>query len=197
MTHAPIWTDAPNDPSRPPTLRLIRTPADRQIELLPTTSRPLGTFTHYHLRRTIPCIALPDCELCREGIPYRWHGYIAALLLPQREHVIFEYTAPHAQTLREYLEQFQSLRGAQITARRIAPYPNARITITVRPAGPNAPALPPEPNLAAILCAIWQVPAAPAPNNRLTERHAIRIDAKPEKEDPRYAPRNNGRPHQK
>lgn len=193
MTRPPIWSEAPDDPTRPPTLRLIRCPHDRAIDLLPTSRRPLGTFTHFHLRRTIPCQGLPDCELCTQGIPFRWHGYIAAMLLPSREHVIFEYTAPHAQTFRQYLDEFQSLRGAHITARRIAPYPNARTTIAIRPAGPNAPTLYPEPNLAAILCAIWQVPTPQDNPQRLTEGHAIRIPTNPEPEDPRYRTTNNGK----
>jgi hypothetical protein len=126
MPTPPLWSEAPDlDPSRI-TLRLIRTPHDRPIDMLPTCKRPVGTWTHFHQRRTIPCAGLPGCPLCLDGHPARWHGYLSAILLPHREHILWQYTAPLAHQITEYLAQTDTLRGSIITAKRVAPYPNAR-----------------------------------------------------------------------
>lgn len=193
MPTPPNWSEAPEfDPARI-TLRLLRTPHDRAIDLLPTSRRPIGTFTHFHQRRTIPCSGLPDCPLCLAGHPARWHGFIAALLLPHREHIIWQYTAPLAHQIGDYLAQAESLRGSIITAKRIAPYPNARITIWIRPAGNNTAPLPDPPDLPALLCRIWDVPNTNQTPNRLTEGHADRFTPKPDDVDPRYKPHPNGK----
>lgn len=157
----PKWNLSPGDAPNPITLRLLRTPIGRPTELIITSHRPIGTFTHFYKQRTVPCEHPDPCPPCSEGHSARWHGYLAALQQPHREHVIWEYTSTLHQPILDYLAEYPSLRGALLTAKRLKPHPNSRQAIWVRPPSYDNPPLPDPPDLAKILLHIWGIAADP------------------------------------
>lgn len=118
----------------------------------------IGCPTHYYKGRTQPCSA-PDCEACREQVPWRWHGYVSALNTVTHEHFIFEMTAQATDALVAYREQHGTLRGCVFEARRLHARQNARVILRCTPADLQKISLPKPPKLEHALSILWNLPA--------------------------------------
>jgi len=154
----PTWTTKP-DPSRDGhTYRIVRTPAHGTLNAVVTSTDLVGCYTHYHHHRTIPCEDSPDCPACKEGLPYRWHGYVSAVLIPTWEPVILEVTSAAGAALITCYEATGNLRGVQLAAHRPSGKPNGRVLMALKPTDPARIRLPEPPNVQQILCRIWSVP---------------------------------------
>lgn len=138
-------------------LPIRRTPPSGTLAAVITSSDMLGAYTHYFGGRTTPC-ARPDCRACAEGLPYRWHGYVAAHDLKSGEHILFEITAAGAEPLAEYHTHHGTLRGCELRASRPSKRPNGRVAIITRPYDLKQGRIPREPDLIACLAHLWNLP---------------------------------------
>jgi hypothetical protein len=138
-------------------LTLVRTPIHGALKLCSTSHDLIGTATHWWKGRTMPC-QKAACPACDAGVPWRWHGWLAALLAGSKEHVIFEMTAQAAEPLVAYKEANATLRGCILTAQRARQKTNGRVLITCCPGDLARLHLPAAPDLIAALCQIWNIP---------------------------------------
>lgn len=157
----PNWDHQPPADATRPGLRLTRTPPGRPFKGIVTCERLIGCATHYYNNRTIPCEA-PGCPACDEGMSWRWHAYVSCIDETNHEHVIFELTAASAQRLQEYQERHGTLRGCEFLATRANNRHNGRVLIRTQPANLAKIHLPPEPDIPAVMCHIWNIPTSAA-----------------------------------
>jgi hypothetical protein len=153
----PHYTDTPPEPDHRFNLPLRRTPTTGHITAIATTAHLLGTNTHFWGGRTVPCED-PDCEPCRQGIPFRWHAYLGAILTATLEQIIFEVTSHGVDPFIAYRATYGTLRGCLFEAHRQGSCANGRVIIRCRPADLAKLPLPAEPDLVAILAKIWNLP---------------------------------------
>lgn len=176
----PTWTNHPPNDPRGHALQLIRTPANGKLTLAVTSSDMIGCNTHWYGGRTVPCQE-PDCDACKDGMPWRWHAYLAALVAGTRHHVLVEFTAQAAQIIRDYRNAHGTLRGCIITACRYKNRHNGRVLINCAPGSLEQMNLPPAPNLINVLSLIWNIPSTDmcqAPSERQMPRVAIAPDTR-------------------
>lgn len=153
----PVWSnEIPTDP-RGPALPIQRTPAFKPLVAIITTPDLVGTYTHYFKGRTAPC-EKPECEACRNGLPFRWHAYVAAEETSTALHFIFETTAMGAEPFIDYRQQTGTLRGCLFEATRWQKRPNGRILIRTKPADLTERRLPAAPDLLKCLAILWDLP---------------------------------------
>jgi len=153
----PIFTNAPPQDDRAYSLPLARTPANGKLIGIITTHDLIGCATHWYGGRTIPCEG-ETCKACLEGVPWRWHSYIAAMLKGTRHHVLLEFTAQASEKLIEYRDAHKTLRGCGITAKRLRNRANGRVMLTCTQTDLESIHLPPEPNVTKALSLIWGLP---------------------------------------
>lgn len=152
----PVWSnDVPKDP-RGTALPLKRTPPSRPIVALITSEDLIGCYTHFWGGHTVPCEG-ENCQACSEGIPYRWHGYLAAVDSSNRLHFIFEMTAQAAEAFKDFKKANGTLRGCLFEARRLRPVANSRVCIRCKPADLREQTLPKAPDLRKCMAIIWGV----------------------------------------
>jgi len=176
---SPKWSDAPPSASDNPSFRLVRTPAEATLSAIATCLDLIGCPTHYVHSRTIPCEGSDNCEHCHAGHSWRWHGYLTSVLTTSHEHVLFEFTAPAADTFRNFITATGAIRGCHFTARRPSKKPNGRVLICCKPTDPTRIRLPAPPNMKDLLCRIWNIQskdAVDAPSSRLPIR-GLAVDA--------------------
>lgn len=149
-------TTVPNDP-RGPSFLIQRTPAFKPLIAIVTSENLVGTYTHFYRGRTMPCEA-PDCEACRDGIPYRWHAYMAAYDPKIPLHFIFECTAQSAEAFTTYRAAYETLRGCHFRAHRMNSRANGRIVIQTQAADLTKFNLPQPPELTKCLAILWSLP---------------------------------------
>lgn len=157
----PNWTTELPQRTGPKPMQLLRTPATGSLRGFITCSRLIGCDTHFWRGRTRPCEA-PDCEACNDGSPTRWHGYLSLFNASSRAHAILELTASALEQLEEFRHTYLTLRGLTLVSRRAKSSRNARVILEVGPPRPDAPELPAEPDIAAIMCNIWRLPTGAA-----------------------------------
>jgi len=172
----PIWTNAPPSDTSGPALRIVRTPTSGSVAGCITSPDLVGCATHYYQHRTIPCEP-PNCPACADGIGWRWHGWVAAILASTNEHIIFEFTATASDYLRRYRDTYNTLRGCIFVASRINARPNGRVIIKTKAHDPTKIQLPAAPDLAAALAHIWGLPPEQTKcNGRSRSAGSIKID---------------------
>lgn len=137
--------------------RMVRTPTAAALTGYVLSENLTGCRTHFVGNRTIPCEA-PDCDPCASGVPWRWKGYLAAMLNPSNEIVLFEITARAATVFAAYFERYGSTRGAAFKAIRVNQRANGRVLIQAKPADLEKINLPKSPDVQAVLCHIWNIP---------------------------------------
>lgn len=157
QTTMPLWNNAPPETDNRFAHRIVRTPPDKPLIGIVTSEHPVGCYTHYANGRTVPCDGVDNCDACKAGFAWRWHGYAAVLLTDKLEHVIFEYTAPPAKTFAAYIDQYENLRGCYFQAIRPGKRPNSRVVVKAVPADLQKWRLPDAPDLKQLLCHIWGV----------------------------------------
>lgn len=158
----PNWTDTPPTESEHYALRIVRTPPTGAIEALITTPGITGCHTHFIKNRTVPCEGQPGCQFCEAGHSFRWHAYLAAVLVRSYEQVLFECTAIAAKTFINYREINGTLRACRFRASRPSGRPNGRIVIACKAEDETLLRLPKPPDVKTILCHIWNVKAESA-----------------------------------
>ena len=153
----PIWTNAPPDTQTGPALRIVRTPTSGTLNAAVTCPDLVGCATHYYQHRTIPCEP-PNCPACADGIGWRWHGWVTAVLTNSQEHILFEFTATASDYFRRYRDTYGTLRGCIFQAGRVNNRSNARVVIKTRQHDPAKLQLPEAPDICAALAHIWGIP---------------------------------------
>jgi len=157
-------TTIPTDP-RGMAFPIERTPAHGKLVAAVTSENLIGTYTHFWKGHTMPCTQ-PDCEAHDAGIPFRWHGYVAALSNKNSLHFIFEFTAQAADTFDQYRKAHGTLRGCRFEATRLHSRFNGRVILTCRPLDQQQYQLPTAPDVAACMAIIWNIPAGDMDTNR-------------------------------
>lgn len=153
----PQWIDDPRADDARFAFRILRTPPDKPVNAIITCVDLIGCNTHYAANRTIPCEGKDRCQACQDGLSFRWHGYVSAILTGTLEHVLFECTATAADTFRNYYMLHQTMRGCFFTARRPSGRHNGRVVIACKPVDEQRTRLPDPPDVRAILCHVWNV----------------------------------------
>jgi hypothetical protein len=147
--------EPPNDP-RGHSLTLKRTPINRALIAIVTSPDLVGCPTHFWGGRTVPC-ENPDCEPCRNGMPWRWHSYLSAWDTNTRIHFLYESTARATEPFVTYRKAYGSLRGCHFRARRANSAINSRVYIETQPADLEKIKLPQPPDLIKCLAIIWNL----------------------------------------
>lgn len=161
----PTWTtDVPQDP-RGKAFPLLRTPTNGKLIAAVTSENLIGTDTHFYGGHTIPC-ERPDCEACRNGMPFIYHGYVSAVQVHTRLHFLFEFTAQAADSFKHYYKAHGTLRGCRMEATRMHSRPNGRVILTCSPLDQQAHKLPEPPDVAACMAIIWNLPAGQIETHR-------------------------------
>lgn len=150
----PQWSNQIPVEPRGNALPIQRTPAHTKLVAVITSSDLMGTYTHYYKGRTAPC-EKPDCEPCRNGMPFRWHAYFACEEVDNALHFIFEVTAAGAEPFIQYRDVHTTLRGCLFQASRWKSRPNGRILVRTKPADLTQRRLPKEPDLLKCLTILW------------------------------------------
>jgi len=145
------------DEAQNQSLPIHRTPATKTLTAIITSEDLLATFTHYYRGRTTPC-EKPDCEPCRNGMPYRYHAYVSAWSPRSQLHFIFECTAQAAENLVAHRDKYKTLRGCQIEAYRWGKKQNGRVVLHTTPSGVAPSDLPLPPDLVKCLSVLWNIP---------------------------------------
>ena len=153
----PIYTNSPPDDPRGHALTLMRVPANGSFSAIITSPDLIGCQTHWFGGRTVPCDST-QCKACEEGVPWRWHAYVSALLGGSRQHVLLEFTAQAAETLVNYRTAHETLRGCYIKAKRHRNRHNGRVLLHCEPHSLEGIALPDAANLPNVLSIIWNLP---------------------------------------
>lgn len=153
----PKWTTDPPDHGEGPALPIRRTPASGKLLAVITTEQLIGCDTHFYQGHTVPC-ERPDCDACRDGIPFRWHGYVAATDYNSHLHFIFEMTAAAAEAFKNYRDAHGTLRGCLFQAERLHRRPNGRVIIQTKPVEKQHILLPKPPDMVSCMSIIWQLP---------------------------------------
>lgn len=148
------WTSTPPADSANYGYRLLRCPPFRVLRAIILSSEMIGTKTHFTKGRTLPCEG-SNCEACNEGLPWRWHAYLAILAGEGKEKAILELTAQAAEQLQAHMKGYGSLRGAEMLAERPSKKPNGRVRLIVRMNGTPPATLPDPPNIELIMLHIW------------------------------------------
>jgi hypothetical protein len=175
----PRWTDTPPPEPEGLAMRIIRTPPTHTLHAIVTSPDVSGCPTHYAANRTIPCEGSDSCKWCEQGLSWRWHGYLAAILCGTLEHFLFEFTATAADTFRNYFTLHASMRACQFAARRPSGRPNGRVVIACKRLDEQRIRLPAPPNVRRILCHIWNVPYTNTDERHLPTRLGAQIGVMP------------------
>jgi len=153
----PVYSNTPPPEASGVAMPIQRTPAARPLTAIITSDDLVGCNTHFWHGHTVPCDP-PDCEPCKDCIPYRWHAYCAAYLPNTSLHFLFECTAAAAEQLVQYRRAYGTLRGCQFTAYRWRQSPNGRVIIRTQQSATPTDALPKAPDLKRVLAILWQLP---------------------------------------
>ena len=179
----PTYSNTPPAEGRGPAFSLRRTPTQRPLSAVITCEDLMGCCTHFYGGRTVPCEA-PDCEPCREQVPWRWHSYVSAIDLGTMEHFIFETTAQATDVFVAYRTRHGSLRGCHFQATRAHNRPNGRVQIRCKPADLQRTQLPAPPDITRVLSCLWNIAKPDVPLRR-------RPGPFPENKDPENKDGNN------
>lgn len=153
----PRYTNTPPHDPRGHGLPILRTPVHKPIRAIITSPDLIGCNTHFWGGHTVPCEA-PECEPCRNGIPYRWHSYCSAYNPDSGIHFIYECTALAAEVLVAFRKRFSTLRGCSFYAYRWRKAPNGRVILKCDDVLHPEIALPTAPDLQRLMAIIWQLP---------------------------------------
>jgi len=153
----PQWSPTPPPQDEGVPFRLVRVPADKPVIGVVTSLDVVGCATHFFNNRTVPCDGQGNCKSCQEGHSWRWHAYCSILVSATLEHVLLELTAAGSETLRNYAQTYSGTRGCLLSAWRPSKKPNGRVLVTCKPTDLLRVTLPEPPNVARLLCRIWNV----------------------------------------
>ena len=148
--------------------RIVRTPPTATFQAVITCTDPLGCNTHFANNRTVPCEGLGNCNLCADGHSRRWHGYVSCVDTATLEHVLFEFTAHASDTFKNYRDLHNTMRACIFKAFRPSKRPNGRVIIHTTPGDETRIRLPEPPDIARLLCHIWNVRYTPDQPPRMT-----------------------------
>jgi hypothetical protein len=173
----PAWTnELPSQPEQPG-FTLRRTPPDRPLRAVVTCNDLNVCLTHFWGGRTMPC-EKPQCDACNAMSPKRAHVYLSAYDLTNREHFIFECTAPAAEPFRDWKRDFTTLRGCLFQASRPKRRRNAQVEILTKPCDLTKITLPLPPDVALAMAVIWRLPQTACSSRALNSiEAAIDTDA--------------------
>lgn len=165
----PVWQNNPPTDLGRSGYRLLRTPPANPMIGYVISQNLTGCRTHFIGNRTVPCES-PNCDVCDNGVSWRWHAYLLVLVEATQETIIFETTAAAAQSFAAYHQRHGTTRGCYFKASRANSKPNGRVLIQCRPADLAKVNLPRELDVQKLLCHIWNI----APNQTTTPDHMAR-----------------------
>lgn len=153
----PKWTNDVPDQPRGHGLPIRRTPSTKPLEAIVSSDDLIGCYTHFWHGSTVPCNA-PECDACKDGIPYRWHAYLSAVDAFTNLHFIFEITALGAEQFVAHRDIYNTLRGCYFRARRWNNRPNGRLLIQTKIADLKDRIIPNPPDLKKCMAILWNIP---------------------------------------
>jgi len=184
----PIFTNQPPELPDGYVFRILRTPATAVLQAVITCLEAVGTNTHFVNNRTVPCEGADNCPFCTDGHSRRWHGYVSCILVPNLEHVLFEFTAHASDTFKNYNDLHGTLRACRFRAFRPSKRHNGRVVIHTAPGDEAKVRLPEPPNIQRILCHIWNVKYTTRQPTRMSRPPFKLIETEDNHQDGRYRP---------
>lgn len=187
----PIYSNVPPENSKGVALPILRTPGSGKMSAIVTSDDLIGTNTHFWGGHTVPC-SPPTCEACQKGVPYRWHAYLTAFAVNKNVHFLYECTATAAEVFVAYRKVNDHLRGCIFEAYRWRSTRNGRVMLRCEPSPDRQTAIPPAPDLEAVLAILWQLPkdSVKKSNDRFLGALLETIPSVPDQ----YQPPNPGAP---
>lgn len=164
----PNWSNELPPSNDQPGFTLRRTPPDRPLRAIATSTQLAVCYTHFWGGRTMPCES-PDCDACRAMSPKRAHVYVSAYSPHNREHFLFECTAAAAEPFRDWIRANNTLRGCLFQASRPKRRRNAAVEILTKPADLTQINLPQPPDIAKAMTVIWRIPATASELSRVND----------------------------
>jgi len=161
------WSTEPPAPRDFAAVRLHRVPCSGILQGICTSEVVLGRRTHWDNWRTQPCPG-PECVLCRDGDPGRWHGWLSLFSQAAQRQCVVQLTDLAAQAVNEAKLNFGKLRGLLLGFSRVAKRPNARIIVDARNLPVPIEQLPIGIDIRKYMQLIWDGGAGLEPYNRVT-----------------------------
>lgn len=152
----PTWSQGPQKNGAETKLEIVRVPPAGLGGMIVLSKEPIGCKTHYIARRTVPCLG-KNCPACEVGATSRWYGWLHVTSTSLTRQSLLEYTAAASELVLQAYEQHGTLRGLQLTARRIPRRANGRIILEFKAGSIPERSLPPEANREAILSRMWEL----------------------------------------
>lgn len=149
------WTTDPPPATELSNFRLVRVQAGRPTGGVILSAKPVGHYTHYYRKRTMPCIG-ERCEACRDGNSPRWYGYLFVWNHVTHVQSVLELPASTVRALLDRYNHLTTWRGCTIVTERVPNKPNGRVHATIRDTISTHPDLPTSPNITAVLEHIWE-----------------------------------------
>jgi len=150
------FSNAPPADPRGVALELMRTPPFKPMKAIVTSDDLVGCETHFYRGRTTPHDQI-DCQPCIDGMPFRWHAWLSALLHGHRKHILYECTAQVAEKFVHYRNEHGTLRGCMFIAQRPSKQLNGRVSIEMQKANLDTINLPVAPDIRKCLSIIWNI----------------------------------------
>lgn len=113
------------------TWKIVRAPAAGELKLVCYSHDMLWLDTHFYLGRTGPHRNV-NCLACKFKAPIRDKGYLLCQDGKTGNNVIFEFTPPAYQALKDAHVKYESLRGAQLLVTRAGKKGNSRVVVEVK-----------------------------------------------------------------
>lgn len=152
------WTSPNPSDTRAAAAMLRRLTGSDIWEGFSTSEHPVGFYSHYQDRRSVPCFAptLP-CERCSRGESRRWRGYFSFYNVTVRKHHVCELTeGAHEQIqLAGYGTDLRPLRAAWLILSRHKGEDRGKLLVDFKPEKTPAFKLPPALDVASIIAKVY------------------------------------------
>jgi len=133
----------PTDNGRAGGWTIVRADKDRTIGFVCLQSRPFGTRTHYWCRRTTLHLRT-GCPACAKHNEPRWHGYIQAIRIGDKEKCIVEFPIDAGLQVKAAFEEYKTLRGLRFNLSRTIKKINGKVCLRFDGVTPRSHELPEE-----------------------------------------------------
>jgi len=166
------WPTVSEDSSR---WKIIRASQHKPIKLMCYSARPLWCKTHFWQRRTTPCLKAA-CPACSAGYAPRTNGYLLAVDLDEKRHVLVEVTDQPAADMQAHLERWGTLRGFNMILGRVTKKANGKVYLAIKGMNEGAHAMPPEESTWSVMCHIFGLRLEAIPNLHVKVENDLQND---------------------
>lgn len=118
----------------------------------------VGAYLHYFRQRSTPHYNDDRCEACKKGYPFRYYGYVAAVIGDNDEKAIVEITDAGMVGVDAAFCKFRTLRGLSFQLQRTNLRSNGKMHVSFAESKRKKDQLPEAPDVIRMLMNMWEVP---------------------------------------